>query len=59
MNQFDQFDRYTIYNPYATSLRMSDIGYKSTNQADLEIDYNSLTGYVESLSQAIETPYAD
>lgn len=59
MNQFDQFDRYTIYNPYATSLRMSDIGYKSTNQANLEIDYNSLTGYVESLSKAIETPYSD
>lgn len=57
--QFDPFDQYTIYHPYATSLRMSDIGYKSSNQANLEVDYNSLNGYVESLSQAIETPYSD
>lgn len=59
IEQFDPFDRYTIYHPYATSLRMSDIGYKSTNQSNLEIDYNSLSGYVESLSQAIETPFPD
>jgi glutamate--cysteine ligase len=38
---------------------MSDIGYKSTNQANLEIDYNSLNGYVTSLGQAIETPFPD
>ncbi len=59
MQQFDEFDQYTLYHPYATSLRMSDIGYKSKNQANLKIDYNSLSGYVESLSQAIETPYPD
>lgn len=56
---FDEFDRYTFYHPYATSLRMSDIGYKSTNQANLEISYNSLTEYTDSLGQAIETPYPD
>jgi glutamate--cysteine ligase len=38
---------------------MSDIGYKSENQANLEIDYNSLQGYVESLNKAITTPYPD
>jgi glutamate--cysteine ligase len=38
---------------------MSDIGYKSKNQANLKIDYNSLPGYVDSLSKAIETPYPD
>lgn len=59
MAEFDEFDQYTLYHPYATSLRMSDIGYKSKNQENLEIDYNSLTGYVESLSHAIETPYPD
>lgn len=59
MAQFDEFDRHTLYHPYATSLRMSDIGYKSKNQAALQIDYNSLTGYVDSLSQAINTPYPD
>ncbi|MCK5121689.1 MAG: glutamate--cysteine ligase [Methylococcales bacterium] len=59
MAEFDEFDQYTLYHPYATSLRMSDIGYKSKNQADLQIDYNSLSGYVSSLSAAIDTPYPD
>ncbi len=59
MAQFEEFDQGTLYHPYATSLRMSDIGYKSKNQADLKIDYNSLSGYVSSLSKAINTPYPD
>ncbi len=59
MAEFDEFDQYTLYHPYATSLRMSDIGYKSKNQANLSIDYNSLAGYVDSLGLAIETPYPE
>lgn len=56
---FDEFDSYTFYHPYATSLRMSDIGYKSANQAGLDINYNSLKQYTDSLGQAMTTPYAD
>ena len=59
MAEFDELDEFTLYHPHATSLRMSDIGYKSKNQANLQIDYNSLSGYVNSLSNAIETPYPD
>jgi len=59
MTQFEEFDNGTLYHPYATSLRMSDIGYKSKNQASLNIDYNSLDGYVDSLGKAISTPYPD
>ena len=59
MAQFEEFDRGTLYHPYATSLRMSDIGYKSKNQANLKINYNSLPEYVASLSHAIATPYPD
>jgi glutamate--cysteine ligase len=59
MAQFEELDNGTLYHPYATSLRMSDIGYKSKNQAKLKIDYNSLDGYVSSLSAAITTPYPD
>jgi glutamate--cysteine ligase len=59
MAQFEEFDNGTLFHPYATSLRMSDIGYKSKNQANLQIDYNSIDGYVESLGAAISTPYAD
>ncbi len=57
MAQFEQFDQGTLYHPYATSLRMSDIGYKSNNQASLAISYNNLTDYVNSLTTAISTPY--
>lgn len=57
--QFEEFDGHTLYYPYATSLRMSDIGYKSKNQASLNIDYNSLGGYVNSLCKAITTPYPE
>ncbi|MGZ8163776.1 MAG: glutamate--cysteine ligase [Methylobacter sp.] len=59
MAEFEEFDSCTLYHPYATSLRMSDIGYKSKNQANLEIDYNSIDGYVASLSKAITTPYPE
>ncbi len=59
MAEFEEFDQHTVYHPYATSLRMSDIGYKSKNQAGLKIDYNSLDGYVASLSAAINTPYPE
>lgn len=59
MAEFEEFDAHTLYHPYATSLRMSDIGYKSKNQAGLKIDYNSLDGYVESLGAAINTPYPE
>ncbi|QWF71592.1 glutamate--cysteine ligase [Methylomonas paludis] len=59
MQEFEEFDKNNLYHPYATSLRMSDIGYKSKNQANLKINYNSLDGYVESLSSAINTPYPE
>ncbi|ESS71268.1 glutamate--cysteine ligase GshA [Methyloglobulus morosus KoM1] len=57
--QFEEFDYGTLYHPYATSLRMSDIGYKSLNQADLRINYNSLPEYVCSLGKAITTPFPE
>jgi glutamate--cysteine ligase len=53
---FQSFDSGTWYVPHATSLRMSDIGYKNATQASLSICYNDLDRYVESLTRAIETP---
>ncbi|MDX1442297.1 MAG: glutamate--cysteine ligase [Gammaproteobacteria bacterium] len=58
-NGFERFDRHTLYLPHATSLRMSDIGYKNKVQAALNISYNSLDAYVDSLTYAIETPWKD
>ena len=45
----------TSYEPYATSLRMSDIGYRNRNQAGLSVSVNSLEEYVRDLSRAIST----
>jgi glutamate--cysteine ligase len=54
---FPEFDAETLYRPYATSLRMSDIGYRNDNQAALEISFDNLDDYVASLGKAIDTPY--
>jgi len=48
-------DTYAL--PFATSLRMSDIGYKNKTQATLFISTNDLDEYVRSLCHAIETPH--
>jgi glutamate--cysteine ligase len=47
----------TAYEPYATSLRMSDVGYRNRNQAGLTVSVNSLEEYIRDLSHAISTPY--
>jgi glutamate--cysteine ligase len=51
-----ELTRDTLYEPYATSLRMSDIGYRNRNQAGLAVSVNSLEEYVADLSRAISTP---
>ena len=43
--------------PYATSLRMSDLGYQSKAQRDLHIRYDDLPSYLHDLNRAIETRY--
>lgn len=42
--------------PYATSLRMSNIGYTNESQQELLLCYNSLENYAYCLNKAIETP---
>ena len=53
-----KLDDETWYLPWATSLRMSDLGYSNNAQSSLQICYNTLDNYVESLWGAIRTPYA-
>ncbi|MEP7242161.1 MAG: glutamate--cysteine ligase [Gammaproteobacteria bacterium] len=48
----------TVYEPYATSLRMSDMGYRNRNQAGLSVSVNSLDEYISDLTRAITTPHA-
>lgn len=47
----------TLYLPYATSLRMSDLGYGNGAQAGLVKPYNALESYLNDLSDALATPY--
>ena len=56
---FQEFDPYTWYMPFGTSLRMSDIGYQNNNQAQLHISYDSVDSYINSLTEAIETPHPE
>ena len=52
------FDQNTYYYPYATSLRMGDIGYQNRQEegTGMKACYDSLDAYVRSLTWAIETP---
>jgi len=49
----------TRYGPWATSLRMSDLGYQNKVQSQLNVGYNCLPSYIEALEKAIRTedPY--
>jgi glutamate--cysteine ligase len=56
-HHLEDFAPGTAYEPFATSLRMSDVGYRNRNQADLSVSVNSLEEYVRDLSRAISTPH--
>jgi glutamate--cysteine ligase len=43
-----------LYLEHATSLRMSDLGYTSSEQSSLKICYNNLADYVDGVQKAIK-----
>ncbi len=47
----------TLYLPYATSLRMSDLGYQNDAQSGLRPHENSLDDYVAALTKAVNQAY--
>jgi len=53
------FNSNTYYEPYATSLRLGDIGYQNNKEdlAGIKACYDSLDAYVDSMQCAINTPY--
>lgn len=53
------FDQGTVHLPYGTALRMGDLGYQSNAQENLNICYNSLSNYVDTLHQAITNTHSD
>jgi glutamate--cysteine ligase len=53
------FNENTYFEPYGTSLRMSDLGYTNSTQARLKISLNSVDEYIDGLNAAICTPEPD
>ncbi|MCB1776928.1 MAG: glutamate--cysteine ligase, partial [Candidatus Competibacteraceae bacterium] len=49
-----EFDDHTCYGPYATSLRMSNVGYtnRTEKKSGVNVCYNSLAEYIASLTHA-------
>ncbi len=54
----DEFDANTYYEPFATSLRMGDVGYTNRQEqgVGVKVSYDNLDAYIASLTHAIETP---
>lgn len=48
-----------IYLPYATSLRLSDLGYTNKSQSQLGITFNRMDEYIAALKRAIKVPSAE
>jgi len=60
-HDLEEFDDNTFYLPYATSLRMGDIGYQNSQEDEkgVKANYNSLCHYVHSLRAAMKTNCED
>ena len=54
-----EFGRGTAWEPDATSLRMSDLGYRNRSQSGVDVSVNSLEEYVRDLTRAISTPHPE
>ena len=60
-HDLEEFDDNTFFLPYATSLRMGDIGYQNSQEDEkgVKANYNSLCHYVHSLRAAMQTNCED
>lgn len=52
-------DPHTLHLPYATSLRMGDLGYQSSAQESLYVCYNDQDSYIKTLCKAITTTHPE
>lgn len=53
--QFKRLAKGDCYLPYATSLRIGDLGYTSDAQKNLKITFNDVPTYVETIKNATQT----
>ncbi|MFW5823858.1 MAG: glutamate--cysteine ligase [Marinobacter sp.] len=58
-HQLMRFSDDTWYGPHATSLRMGDLGYHNNAQSSLNICFNELKTYTETLERAIHTSWPE
>ncbi|CBL47168.1 Glutamate--cysteine ligase [gamma proteobacterium HdN1] len=58
-HKLEPLHKHTLIAPFGTSLRMSDLGYHNATQKGLNISYNSLPEYVNTLYQATTTSHPD
>lgn len=56
-HNLERLDSITFHLPFATSLRMGPLGYQSEIQSAHAIDYDSLSGFIESITPALTEPY--
>ncbi len=56
-HQLETLSADTLYLPFATSLRMSDLGYQNDAQSGLTPHDNSLDSYVATLTEAVNRPH--
>jgi len=52
-----ELDDDTLYLPHATSLRMSDLGYKNQTQSELQLCYNDIETFLTRMYDAVTTPW--
>jgi glutamate--cysteine ligase len=53
----ETLDHDTLYLPYATSLRMGDLGYQNKAQSQLKLCYNDLATFLDRLHSAVTQPW--
>ena len=58
-HSLNELNKNDLYLENATSLRMSEIGYQSESQKSLDIKYNSLSGFLQKIKDAITVPFED
>ena len=56
---FERFQNATYYKPYATSLRMSEVGYVNPVQRMFHISFNSIEDYIRDLRKATSASFLD
>jgi len=56
-HDLQSLDEHTLYLPWATSLRMSDLGYQNKAQSTLKPCYNDLPTFLSRLYEAVTTPW--